>query len=115
MGYRNLLLTTVLAGGLAGAATIAVDNGIAVKQSDVAAPTRGMTMRQVAAKFGDPVTKVPAVGKPPISRWEYPGFVVYFEADHVIHSVIPNAAAPGSEAPASDAPGTAPTGTAPNS
>jgi len=30
------------------------------------------------------------VGKPPISRWEYPGFVVYFEHEHVIHSVVAN-------------------------
>jgi len=90
MRYRNLLLAAVLAVGVAGAEVIAVDNGIAVKESDVATPTRGMTMDQVATKFGTPVTKVPAVGKPPISRWEYPGFVVYFEADHVIHSVVAN-------------------------
>jgi len=88
MRYRILLLATVLASGLAGAETIAVDNGIAVKQSDVPTPTRGMTMDQVAGKFGSPATKVPAVGQPPISRWEYPGFVVYFERDHVIHSVV---------------------------
>ena len=90
MRYRYLLLAAALAGGVAGAETIAVDNGIALKESDVATPTRGMTMDQVATKFGTPVTKVPAVGKPAISRWEYPGFVVYFEADHVIHSVIAN-------------------------
>jgi hypothetical protein len=90
MRYRNLLLAAVLASGLAGAATIAVDNGIAVKESDVITPARGMTMDQVATKFGTPVSKVPAVGKPPISRWEYPGFIVYFEADHVIHSVVAN-------------------------
>ena len=90
MRYRYLLLAAVLASGLAGAETIAVDSGIAVKESDVATPTRGMTMDQVATKFGTPVTKVPAVGKPPISRWEYPGFVVYFEHDHVIHSVVAN-------------------------
>ena len=90
MRYRYLLLAAALAGGVAGAETIAVDSGIAVKESDVATPTRGMTMDQVATKFGAPVTKVPAVGKPPISRWEYPGFVVYFEADHVIHSVVAN-------------------------
>jgi hypothetical protein len=90
MRYRYLLLAAVLAGGVAGAETIAVDNGIAVKESDVATPARGMTMDQVATKFGAPVSKAPAVGKPPISRWEYPGFVVYFEADHVIHSVIAN-------------------------
>jgi hypothetical protein len=94
MGYKNLLVTAAIAGVLAGAAgssraeVVAVDSGIAVKESDLATPARGMTMQQVASKFGDPVTKVPAVGKPPISRWEYPGFVVYFERDHVIHSVV---------------------------
>jgi hypothetical protein len=88
MRYRILLLATVLASGLAGAETIAVDSGIAVKQSDVATPARGMTMDEVSGKFGAPATKVPAIGKPPISRWEYPGFVVYFEHEHVIHSVI---------------------------
>ena len=96
---RNLLVAAVLATGLTGftgiaesgwAETIAVDNGIAVKESDVATPTRGMTMSQVSTKFGVPVAKVPAVGKPPISRWEYPGFVVYFEHEHVIHSVVAN-------------------------
>jgi hypothetical protein len=110
MGYRNLLLAAVFAGGLAGAATIAVENGIAVKDSDVAAPRRGMTMSQVAAKFGAPVTKIPAVGRPPISRWEYPGFVVYFESNYVIDSVI-GSVAPDGTAPAGDAP----SGTAPNS
>ena len=100
MDYRSLMVAAVLAaaglGGLAGVAepakaeTIAVDNGIAIKQSEVATPARGMSMDQVASKFGAPVSKVQAVGKPPISRWEYPGFVVYFEHDHVIHSVVAN-------------------------
>jgi hypothetical protein len=96
MGYRHLLLAALLASGSAGlvesghAETIAVDSGIAVKESDVPTPARGMTMDQVAAKFGDPATKIPAVGQPPITRWDYPGFVVYFERNHVIHSVIAN-------------------------
>ena len=90
MRYRILLLAAVLAGGVARAETIAVDNGIAVKPSDVSTPTRGMTMDQVADKFGAPASKVPAVGTPPISRWEYPGFIVYFEHEHVIHSVVVN-------------------------
>jgi hypothetical protein len=42
----------------------------------------------VSSKFGAPTAKIPAVGKPPISRWKYPGFVVYFESDYVIHSVV---------------------------
>jgi len=97
MKYRNLLKVAASAGGLAvltglsavaGAETIAVDNGIAVKPSDIATPSRGMTMNEVSNKFGAPTTKIPAVGNPPITRWEYPGFVVYFEKDYVIHSVV---------------------------
>jgi outer membrane protein assembly factor BamE (lipoprotein component of BamABCDE complex) len=99
MSYRTLLISAVLAAGaslagLAQADIVAVPDGIAVKESDGIAPARGMTMSQVASKFGAPVTKVPAVGNPPISRWEYPGFVVYFERDHVIHSVVSESAAP---------------------
>ena len=97
MKYRILLLAAVLASGIAGAETIAVDNGIAVKDSDVATPARGMTMEQVSSKFGDPAAKIPAVGNPPISRWEYPGFIVYFEHEHVIHSVVASSPGPGSQ------------------
>jgi hypothetical protein len=106
MNYRALLVSAVLASGLAGIATadmVAVDHGIAVKESDVNTPSRGMTMSQVASKFGEPATKVPAIGKPPISRWEYPGFVVYFEHDHVIHSVVSGGASEPPAAPAADA------------
>jgi len=108
MSYRTLLMSAVLAAGaslagLAQADIVAVPDGIAVKESDGIAPARGMTMSQVASKFGAPVTKVPAVGNPPISRWEYPGFVVYFERDHVIHSVVSESAAPPAPA-ASSAP-----------
>lgn len=50
-------------------------------------PTRGMTQARVRANFGEPNTTVAAVGDPPISRWVYPEFVVFFEYDKVIHSV----------------------------
>ncbi len=49
-------------------------------------PVRGMTMAQVEARFGPPQKKFPAVGKPPISRWRYDGFMVYFEDQYVIHA-----------------------------
>ena len=119
MSYRTLLMSAVLAAtaslaGLAQADIMAVDNGIAVKESDGIAPARGMTMSQVASKFGSPVTKVPAVGNPPISRWEYPGFVVYFERDHVIHSVVSESGAPASDPAARSAP-PAPAASAPPS
>lgn len=51
-------------------------------------PTQGMDMAQVEQKFGAPETKVPAVGDPPITRWIYDQFEVFFEYDKVIHSVI---------------------------
>jgi hypothetical protein len=31
--------------------------------------------------------RIAAVGEPPISRWVYPQFVVYFEGSYVIHAV----------------------------
>jgi len=50
-------------------------------------PTRGMTQANVEANFGSPQSTSSAVGEPPISRWEYAGFVVFFEYDRVIHAV----------------------------
>lgn len=50
-------------------------------------PTRGMTQDAVEASFGAPASARAAVGDPPITRWEYPDFVVFFEYDRVIHAV----------------------------
>lgn len=51
-------------------------------------PVKGLTMSQVEADFG-PAEKVhPAKGTPPITRWEYSNFMVYFEGEHVIHAVL---------------------------
>ncbi len=56
--------------------------------SGVLRPTQGMNMDSVARQFGEPQQKNPAVGDPPISRWQYPDFDVFFEYDKVIHSVV---------------------------
>jgi hypothetical protein len=53
-----------------------------------ARPRRGMSMDSVEARFGSPSSRIGAVGDPPISRWEYPGFVVYFEYNHVVHAAV---------------------------
>ncbi|MBL4761989.1 MAG: hypothetical protein JKY93_04735 [Gammaproteobacteria bacterium] len=50
-------------------------------------PTRGMNMLATEEQFGAPINKTEAVGEPPISRWEYDGFTVYFEHQYVLHSV----------------------------
>ena len=50
-------------------------------------PQKGMTMNMVEARFGAPTTRRVPVGDPPITRWIYNGFRVYFEHQYVIHSV----------------------------
>jgi hypothetical protein len=90
LGFRALL--AVLAGGLAlasgaSAETIAVGEEIALKQSAVERPSRGMSMTSVEQRFGAPAARHNAVGQPPISRWDYPGFSVFFEREYVIHAV----------------------------
>lgn len=54
----------------------------------VIVPGNGMTMDQVMQRFGEPKERVGAVGDPPISRWVYDSYTVYFEHDLVLHSVI---------------------------
>jgi hypothetical protein len=50
-------------------------------------PARGMSMGDVVKKFGAPVKKNAAIGRPPITRWEYNGYVVVFEYSTVVQSV----------------------------
>ena len=61
--------------------------GLSPSESD-ARPSRGMTAESVESKWGAPDAKVAPVGDPPISRWEYASFVVFFEYDRVIHAVV---------------------------
>ncbi|MEM7254350.1 MAG: hypothetical protein AAF493_23270 [Pseudomonadota bacterium] len=56
--------------------------------SAVKRPHRGMTKAAVEARFGAPLERRPAVGEPPISRWIYAKYSVFFEHDRVIHSVV---------------------------
>ncbi len=58
------------------------------KSVSLTLPGRGMKTSEVEAKFGAPLEKVEAVGKPPISRWVYAEFTVYFEGDTVLHAVL---------------------------
>lgn len=54
----------------------------------VVRPANMMSMSEVEQQFGKPVEVVSAVGEPPISRWIYKEFIVYFEYDRVIQSVV---------------------------
>ena len=51
-------------------------------------PANGMKQEEVRAKFGDPVTVHPAVGDPPITRWDYDRWSVYFEYNLVLFTVL---------------------------
>ncbi len=77
------LLTT--AWGLASADTLQMQG--ATKIADDGRPTRGMTQARVESKYGSPASVRAPVGDPPITRWEYAEFIVYFEYDKVIHAV----------------------------
>lgn len=52
-------------------------------------PHSGMLKQQVRQQYGEPSSTTAAVGDPPISRWIYDDFVVFFEYNHVISAVIP--------------------------
>lgn len=62
-------------------------------------PTRGMSAERVEALFGEPLTKTPAVGDPPISSWDYPAYTVYFEGRYVLHAVDHRAEGPATTTP----------------
>ncbi|WP_020409725.1 hypothetical protein [Hahella ganghwensis] len=51
-------------------------------------PRTGQDMNSVESQFGNPVSRKGPVGTPPITVWEYPGYTVYFEGQHVIHTVL---------------------------
>ena len=56
-------------------------------------PQHGQSMKMVSNKFGAAQRVSTSKGKvtkrnPKITRWDYPGFTVFFENAHVIHSVI---------------------------
>ena len=93
MNYcRSVLLfltLALIATGPASADVLLID-GIQSAPA-IQTPRHGLSMDQVRQQFGEPAQEVPAVGEPPISRWEYNGYTVYFEHDLVLHAVVQHA------------------------
>ena len=86
--FKTFLAVACLAAASAGQAeTLLLDGIDADRAAGDAQPSRGMSMTGVEARFGTPINRIAAIGEPPISRWEYAGFTVYFEHQFVIHSV----------------------------
>jgi hypothetical protein len=88
------LALAVLASASASGAgdTLLVDRAQA---ETMALPSRGSSMAQVEARFGAPAQKLAPISgpnsrkhNPPITRWIYANFEVYFEYNHVIDAVM---------------------------
>lgn len=86
-----LRLTTLLCLGILSTTTVQADVlRIPISQQGSASikmPTHGDKQAQVIQQFGEPSKRHASVGQPPISRWDYPGFSVYFEQSTVVNSV----------------------------
>jgi hypothetical protein len=87
----SLLCLTGAAGlahtGVAHAELVVDEGRVAVAPTNTPQPARGALMKTVEKQFGAPANRHPTVGKPPITRWDYAGFSVFFEGDRVIDSV----------------------------
>jgi hypothetical protein len=91
---KTIVPALVLAMGAAGVAQADVLLLDAIREappnssSGVMRPRGGARMAQVERDFGAPQAIKNAVGDPPIARWIYPGYTVYFEYDAVIDVVV---------------------------
>lgn len=90
-GSGPVLALVMLLGTTAQADVLLLDSITAAppnSESGLLRPTGGSTMGEVKQRFGEPDSVKPAVGEPPIMRWIYPGYTVYFEYDRVIEVVV---------------------------
>lgn len=98
---KALTLSLILAAGLLPQARASADTLLIERVETargVALPARGQTMAQVESRFGAPQRRHAAVAgpgdaahNPPITRWDYAGFSVYFEHSHVVNAVLAKA------------------------
>lgn len=92
IGATLLSITLILPVSGACADTLSMPNAAqstAVDGSfEMAMPARGMSMQRVEQRYGNPIRKIPPVGEPPIARWNYQDYTVYFEGRYVINSVL---------------------------
>ena len=93
----NRLIGFVLATALAGAGLPAHSDTLLLEAianeppnsaEGLPRPSRGMSMHQVLEYYGEPIQRYDAVGLPPITRWVYDGYTVYFEDQYTISTVL---------------------------
>ena len=85
---RTISLVALLLAAMGSATADTLQMTGASAGSNDGRPTRGMTQASVESKYGSPDAVKAPVGEPPITRWEYANFVVFFEYDRVIHAVV---------------------------
>ncbi|MBX3724634.1 MAG: hypothetical protein KF823_01795 [Xanthomonadales bacterium] len=98
MRNRSMLLAGLLGLGLAlpaAADVLLIERAEQAQRAGM--PANGQTMAQVERRFGAPLEKLaPVAGNkpahPPITRWRYAGYTVYFEHQRVISTVLDTAA-----------------------
>lgn len=84
---RALLLASLLLPLLATAETLEIPLG-QQGHGGLVLPKLGESKHTVLERYGLADEEHAPVGKPPITRWDYREFSVYFEYDHVIDSVL---------------------------
>lgn len=81
------LLLAMLPLSVAQADTLTIPLGEQASSQTDPLPQRGMSAQKLIERHGQASQRHEAVGEPPIRRWDYAGFSVYLEHDHVVHSV----------------------------
>lgn len=87
----NRFLTITIASSALFFAAVANSEVITIDSTNAAnqqlqLPHKGSSKAAVQRQFGQPIKRISAVGKPPISRWIYNDFAVVFEYNHVVHA-----------------------------
>jgi hypothetical protein len=96
---KVLIAALLFAASLSGARADVLALPAAAAVPDTQLPAKGSSMAAVSREYGEPRVRHPAVGgdspkHPPITRWDYEGYSVFFENQHVVDAVRPDAPTP---------------------
>lgn len=93
MNLKTLLLPLMLILPISSNADVVVIDDMATVVQVSHAPKAGMSKKSVQKRFGKPQRLYTAPGKvtkknPRISVWTYANYKVFFENNHVVHTVV---------------------------
>ncbi|MCA1780218.1 MAG: hypothetical protein LC637_12800 [Xanthomonadaceae bacterium] len=85
--FNSMICTFFLVAGVSVSADVLLIEEVRERmQRDL--PSNGLAKAEVERRYGNPNQRNAPVGEPPISRWIYNDYSVYFEYDLVIESVL---------------------------